>query len=104
MGENYTQPRNFVNSEGVSDTIYKSPSSGKPPHTIKMSEQQSLLVVQEKSELLEKGVIQKTEYQKTAQEEFLSTIFLVGKKDGGNRPVINLKKPNAFIHYEHFKM
>ena len=104
MGENYTQPRNFVNSEGVSDTIYKSPSSGKPSHTIRMSEQQSLLVVQEISELLEKGVIQKTEYQKTAQEEFLSTIFLVGKKDGGNCPVINLKKPNAFIHYEHFKM
>ena len=26
--KNYTRPRNFVNSEGVSDTIHKSPSSG----------------------------------------------------------------------------
>ena len=28
VGVNYTRPRNFVNSEGVSDTIHKSPSSG----------------------------------------------------------------------------
>ena len=28
MRKNYTWPRNFVNNEGVSDTIHKSPSSG----------------------------------------------------------------------------
>ena len=56
---------------------------------------------QEISELLEKGVIQKAE---TAQEEFLSNIFHVRKNDRGNCLVINLKKLNAFIAYEHFKM
>ena len=61
-----------------------------------MSEQQSLLVDQEISEFLEKGPILKAE---TAQEEFLSNIFLVGKKDGGNRPVINLKKLNPCMPY-----
>ena len=66
-----------------------------------MSEQQSLLLDQEISELLEKRAIQKAE---TAQKEFLSKTFLVGKKDGENRWVINLKKFNAFIPYEHFKM
>ena len=65
-----------------------------------MSEQQSLLVDQEISKL-EKGAIQKAE---TAQEELLSNIFLVGKKNGENRPVINLKKLNAFIPNEYFKM
>jgi hypothetical protein len=31
-------------------------------------------------------------------------VFLVLKKDGGQRPVINLKGLNRFIHTEHFKM
>ena len=63
------------------------------PNTIKMSEQHSLLVDQEISELLEKVAIQKVE---TAQEKFMTNIFLVEKKDGGNYAVINLKKLNAF--------
>ena len=58
-----------------------------------MSEQHSLLVDQEISELLEKVAIQKVE---TAQEKFMTNIFLVEKKDGGNYTVINLKKLNAF--------
>ena len=58
------------------------------PNTIKMSEQQSLLVDQEISELQEKRVIQKVE---TTQEEFLGNLSFVGKKDGGHLPVINLK-------------
>ena len=35
---------------------------------------------------------------------FLSNLFLVEKKDGDNRPVINLKSRNNFIPYKHFKM
>ncbi len=31
-------------------------------------------------------------------------LVLVGKKDGGNRPVINLKQLNAFVPYQSFKM
>ena len=33
-----------------------------------------------------------------------STLFLVPKKDGGQRQVINLKSLNSFIHAPHFKM
>ena len=77
------------------------PLQEKSPNTIKMLEQQSLLFDQEISELLEKGAVQKAQ---TVQEEFLSNLFLVGKKDRGNCPVINLKKLNTFIPYEHFKM
>ena len=56
---------------------------------------------QEISEILEKKAIQNVE---TAQEEFLSNIFLMGMKDGENGPVINLEKLNAFIPDEDFQM
>jgi hypothetical protein len=35
---------------------------------------------------------------------FVSNLFLVPKKDGGSRPVINLKNLNTQLPYEHFKM
>jgi len=38
------------------------------------------------------------------QRGFVSQIFLVPKKDGGHRPVINLRALNRFIVEEHFKM
>ncbi len=37
-------------------------------------------------------------------EQFVSTLFAVPKKDGGTRPVINLKEVNQFLNYRHFKM
>ena len=39
-----------------------------------------------------------------SKDQFLSTCFLVLKKDTENRPVINLKKLNRNIPCEHFKI
>jgi len=35
---------------------------------------------------------------------FVSTLFAIPKKSGGYRPIVNLKKLNSFIRYDHFKM
>ena len=73
------------------------PVQEESPNKIKRSEQQSLVVDQEISELLEKRAIQKAE---GAQEKFLSNLFLEEKDGGANSPVINLKKLNTFIPYD----
>ena len=36
-------------------------------------------------------------------DQFLSNIFIVKMKDGGNRPVINLKESNQYIPFLYFK-
>ena len=41
---------------------------------------------------------------KDHQVGFVSQLFLVSKKDGGFRPVVNLKALNKYIQEEHFKM
>ena len=51
--------------------------------------------------MLRKGAIHLVH---SKESQFLSNLFLVPKKDGGKRPVINLKALNSFIPYSHFKM
>jgi hypothetical protein len=38
------------------------------------------------------------------KRKFLSTIFVRPKKNGEFRVILNLKKLNKFIPYQHFKM
>ena len=51
--------------------------------------------------MLKKGAIQQTEHQ---DGELLSNILLVGKRDGGNQPIVNFTYLNRFIPYQHFRM
>ena len=53
-----------------------------------------MLINSEIQEMLRKGAIQKVEAE---AGQFLSNLFLVGKKGGGHRPVLNLKYLNSFI-------
>ena len=71
------------------------------PHQIKCSPESTVQITTEVQELLAKGAIVKTQL---TQQNYVSQIFLVEKKDGGQRPVINLKGLNQFVKTEHFKM
>ena len=79
----------------------KIPFQRKIPNFTKMNKKQIALVDVELKEMLKKGTIMGAQL---GQGEFLSNLFLVGKKDGGYRPVINLKMLNQFIPFLHFKM
>lgn len=70
------------------------------PNPIRFNEDECKLIDSEVSDLLEKGAIKETVHE---QGEFISNIFLVKKKNGKFRPVINLKHLNQFVTYHHFK-
>ena len=59
------------------------------------------LIDVEVQDMLQKGAIIEV---LPCKDQILSPVFLVPKKDGGNRPVIILKKLNQYIEYQHFKM
>ena len=64
-----------------------------PPLTFH-NQSEKVAIDREISEMLQKGAIQVVS---PMNEEFLSSVFLVKKKDGGNRPVINLKFRVEFL-------
>ena len=67
------------------------------------SKEQSLLIQEEVGALLEKGAVVKV-LNPQHQESFYSTLFLVPKKGGQMRLVINLKRLNKWVEPQNFKM
>ena len=59
------------------------------------------LVSEEIEALLQKGAIKRVHFNDQA---FYHRIFLVAKKGGGQRPVLDLSPLNKFVQTEHFKM
>ena len=78
------------------------PHQSRRPHPPKFNQSQEQLIQQEVETLLMKGAV--TKLRTPPMGGFYSTLFLVPKKDGGVRPVINLKQLNAFLEVPHFKM
>ena len=70
-----------------------------PPRVIQAKN--SHLITEEVHKLLLKGAITMVT---PCQNQFLSRIFVVPKKDGSHRPVINLRPLNQFMMEIHFKM
>lgn len=58
---------------------------------------------QEMYSLLEKGAIERV-HPHIQRDSFYSTYFLVSKKDGGFRPVLNLRHLNVFLKTLPFRM
>ena len=71
------------------------------PHQIWCSPENKVQITTKVQELLDKGAILETHL---TPQSFVSQIFLVEKKGGGQRPVINLKGLNQFVKTEYFKM
>ena len=73
----------------------------KTPIRAKLKQIQEELVSEEVKEMLENGARREADHCK---DQFVSHLFLVLKKDGGQRPAINLTYFSRFIPYKHFKM
>ena len=82
--------------------FHTTPYQAHEPHPSVFNQEHQLLVELELQKLLDKGAVLQTE--SVPKGSFFSTLFLVPKKDGGQRPVINLKCLNAFVVSPHFKM
>ena len=78
------------------------PVQGCRPNAPIHSSELHLLIQEEMKALLGKGAIQVC--NPIPRESFYSTLFLVPKKGGQMRPVINLKRLNEWITPQHFKM
>ena len=71
------------------------------PKFPKFTKRETALIESEIRKLISKGAV--TELS-PCDDEFISTVFLVPKKTGDFRPVINLKPLNQFVEKIHFKM
>ena len=75
------------------------------PRPLQFNQSQCDLIQQEVAEIMMKGAIREIAETSPPEEGiFYSTLFLVPKKDGVHRPVINLKALNNFVIAPHFKM
>ena len=81
-----------------------SPPPSMSPRFTRLREGEDVLV-QEVAELLDKGAVEVIPPEQPLAMGFYSTYFLVPKKDGGIRPILNLKPFNAvFVKKQSFKM
>ena len=87
--------------EGVNLPFMGVPKQNKEPKTLKFSKIEASLINDEIKEMLNKKAIEVVE---PVHNQFVGQIFLRGKKDGGHRPVFNMKELNQFLEYQHFKM
>ena len=86
--------------EGYRLDLKASPSQrGRPVSLVKKD--MEVLISEEVECLKQKGAVTAVSNQ---EEGFFSRIFLVPKRGGKNRPVVNLRPLNRFIRYQHFKM
>ena len=91
----------FVIVQGFKIPFSKTPFQFGTPQLARVNQEERLQINSEIKEMLRKGAIQQV---KSEPGEFLSNLFLVNKKAGGHRPVINIKFLNSLIPYQHFKM
>ena len=90
-----------VSGKGLHYTIHQDSFQQTILNFMRRNQKRIALVNLEIKKMFRKGAIKRTQ---PVQGEFLSNLFLVGKKGEGNRSVINLKILNQFVPFFHFKM
>ena len=76
------------------------PPTVPPSRGVSLSANQRDILNQEVHDLIQKRAIEEVD----SKGGFYSPLFVVPKKDGGWRPIINLKRLNAYLKVSHFKM
>ena len=71
------------------------------PQRIVFSDEEKKLIDLEVQKMLQKGAIRRAS---SNPRQFISNVFIIPKRCGDLRPVINLKPLNEFVQYHHFKM
>jgi hypothetical protein len=85
--------------KGYTPQLIATPTQEKAPSEPHLPVEQQEALYQSIMELQQKGAILVTPVQ-----GFLSRMFLIPKKGGGMRPIIDLRELNKFMKKEHFKM
>ena len=88
--------------DGLDIPLVEFVSQKSTPFPIKFSKQETEAADEHIHKLLQKGAI--IECSSINPGDFVSTVFLRPKKDGGYRMILNLKDFNDFVEYNHFKM
>ena len=88
-------------AKGVKIDFVDPPFQSNLPSSVAMTkEMQAVCDLEVDSLLSKKAIIEICDESKG----FISSLFVITKKSGGFRPIVNLKPLNSFIRYEHFKM
>ena len=101
LSQNLSKWREFTSDPWILQTVSgyhlefeTTPHQVNLPKFPKFSESETVLIESEIRKLISKGAV--TEVS-PCDNEFISTVFLVPKKTGDFRPVINLKPLNQFV-------
>lgn len=87
-------------AHGVKLEFNDSPTQCKIPIPVVMTTWMEAVCDREIGDLLRKRAIREIT---VGSEGFVCSLFVIPKKSGGVRPIINLKPLNQFIRYENFK-
>ena len=91
-----------IGKRNVSSKFQTLPSQRHPPHGPNLKVEEKDIVRKEIQEMIDKQAVELV--KSPSSHQYLSSIFVIPKKDTGYRPVINLRNLNSHIPYQHFKM